>query len=538
MAILDIKNMYHSYEEGVYALSDVSVMLKKGERVAVLGNNGSGKSTFFLCCNGVLKAESGQILLNGKQISYKRKELLLLRRAVGLVFQDADDQIIASTVEEEISFGPMNLGLHKAAVQERVTQSIEYMGLESLRKRPPHELSGGEKKRVSIADILAMESEIILFDEPTASLDAQNTRVLVQILHRLHEQEKTLVVSTHDIDFAWNWADRVIVFHAGKILRDGSPEQVFSDEKVLQTAGLRRPILCEVTRMLKQQGILRTPFSAPKELSELEGLLSKEKEMDKRGVQAMQGILVVSFGTGYKGAQSSIEAVEKTIEEHFGNHKIRRAFTSGMIIKKLASRGIHVDTVSEALQHFLQEGIGDIVVQPTHLMAGIEYEKLVADVQKWQGEFESIKIGSPLLATDEDKAQLANILAHNIEKPSDACLVLMGHGSAHRENRVYGDMQAQFEKQGHHDVFVGTVEGVPNGEDVLKRAQGYQNVVMAPLMLVAGDHAMNDMAGEEDSWKSMFEANGMNVCTILKGLGEYQGVLDMYVEHVKQAMQP
>ncbi len=530
-----MKEVSYQYENASPALNGVSLTLDKGERVAVLGNNGAGKSTFFLCCNGVLKPNQGEIFFLGKPLRYKRKELLALRRKVGLVFQDADDQMIASTVEEEVSFGPMNLGLPKEVVQEKVDQSIQYMELDALRKRPPHYLSGGEKKRVSIADIIAMDSEIILFDEPTASLDPENTALLKKTLNRLSEQGKTLVVSTHDIDFAWDWADRVLVFHAGNLLMEGSPEEVFAQEDLLEKAGIRRPILYDAVHLLVKKGLVTLPFHLPKGLEEFEKLLNHKNYFEERRKLPMKGILVVSFGTSYDKARACIDAVESSIENSFPNYVIRRAFTSGMIIKKLAERGIYVDTVSEALGKLASEGVKELIVQPTHLIAGIEYEKLLDAVSVSQELFHSVKIGAPLLANESDQKELVAIIEKEIKRQEGECLVLMGHGSEHEANGVYTKLQELFFKQGNLEVFVGTVEGTPNGEDVLKNVKKrYKKAVMAPLMLVAGDHALHDMAGEEDSWKTMFEEEGIEVRTILKGLGTYQGVLEMYVKHVKQ----
>ena len=160
--VLQVRDLRFSYDGKGQALGGVSLDIRAGERIAVLGPNGAGKSTFFLCLNGVLTPGSGEILLDGKPVGKKERKRLCER--VGIVFQNADDQIIASTVAAEVSFGPMNLRLPKEEVVRRVDHALDYMDLQAFRARPPHELSGGEKKRVTIADILAMESEVILFD--------------------------------------------------------------------------------------------------------------------------------------------------------------------------------------------------------------------------------------------------------------------------------------------------------------------------------------------------------------------------------------
>ena len=181
--VLSVRGLTYAYDGCKHALDGVSIDVQAGEKIAVLGTNGAGKSTFFLCLNGVLEPHAGQILLHGRPVDARSRDAL--RQQVGVVFQNADDQIIASTVEAEISFGPMNLRLPRKEVVRRVDEAIQTMDLEAFRTRPPHYMSGGEKKRVSIADILAMESEVILFDEPAASLDPAGAEMLEQVLDSL-----------------------------------------------------------------------------------------------------------------------------------------------------------------------------------------------------------------------------------------------------------------------------------------------------------------------------------------------------------------
>ena len=225
--VLQARGLRFSYDGKGNALNGVSLDLYAGERVAVLGPNGAGKSTFFLCLNGVLTPEAGEILLDGRPAGRKDRQKLCER--VGIVFQNADDQIIASTVAAEVSFGPMNLRLPKEEVVRRVDHALDYMDLQAFRARPPHELSGGEKKRVTIADILAMESEVILFDEPASSLDPAGEERLEAVLERLSAEGRTLVISTHDMDFAFRWATRAVVFEGGRVIADSTPEAVFPE---------------------------------------------------------------------------------------------------------------------------------------------------------------------------------------------------------------------------------------------------------------------------------------------------------------------
>lgn len=233
------------------ALFPLSVRLFAGEKIAVLGNNGAGKSTFFLLANGVLSPRSGVILLDGEPVGKKEKQRMQLRRSVGLVFQDPDVQLLAGTVEEEVSFGPMNLGLPEQEVRRRVDMALESLGLADYRGRGPQYLSGGEKRRVAIADVLAMEPRIMLLDEPSSNLDPAGRRMLEDTLELLHQRGMTLAVATHDVDFAWRWADRVLVFHNGRLERDASPEAVFAQEALLAGCGLEQPLLWKVAGALK-----------------------------------------------------------------------------------------------------------------------------------------------------------------------------------------------------------------------------------------------------------------------------------------------
>lgn len=253
--ILKAENLHYSYTKEHEVLKGVSLNIHRGERLAVLGANGSGKSTFFLNINGVLRPESGAVYYRDKLIN--KSSIKELRKNVGIVFQDADNQIIASTVRAEVSFGPMNLGLSKEEVTRRVLDSLNYMNISHLIDRPPHYLSGGEKKRVSIADIIAMDSEIIIFDEPTASLDPQNISIFEEVLDKMSAEQRTLVISTHDLEFAFRWADRIVVFSSGSIIADSDPISVLSDNEVLKKANLKKPILLEVFETLVENSVFR-----------------------------------------------------------------------------------------------------------------------------------------------------------------------------------------------------------------------------------------------------------------------------------------
>ena len=264
--ILKAENIHYSYDSDKKALKGVSLDIHEKERLVILGANGSGKSTFFLNINGVLKPERGAVYYKDRLID--KSGIKELRKNVGIVFQDADNQIIASSVRAEVSFGPMNLGLSREEVKKRVDDALNYMNIHHLIDRPPHYLSGGEKKRVSIADIIAMDSKIIIFDEPTASLDPKNVVIFEEALGKMSGDGKTLVISTHDIEFAYRFADRIVVFCDGNIIADGSPIDVLDNEKVLKTANLKKPILLDVFETLVEKSIVTKDIVPPRNIEE------------------------------------------------------------------------------------------------------------------------------------------------------------------------------------------------------------------------------------------------------------------------------
>ena len=215
------------------------------------------------------------------------------------MFQDPDVQLLAGTVEEEISFGPMNLGLPREEVQRRVQHAMESLDLLSYRTRGPQYLSGGEKRRVAIAGVLAMEPNVMLLDEPSSNLDPAGQALLNQILERLHEKGITLLIATHDVDFAWQWADRVLVFREGRLEKDAAPADVFADEALIKRCGLESPMLWKVARALH--------VPAPRSPEGFAHIKWKEDDMK-------QAFLCVSFGTSVPAARKNITAVEEALK--------------------------------------------------------------------------------------------------------------------------------------------------------------------------------------------------------------------------------
>jgi cobalt/nickel transport system ATP-binding protein len=272
--MIQIDQLEYIYDNGKQALNGINLTIEKREKIAVIGSNGAGKSTFFLNLNGVLEPHAGTISYYGTPIEHKQKDLNELRKKIGIVFQDADNQIIATTVMGEVSFGPMNMKLPKEEVMRRVDESLAAMNISDFKDRPPHYLSGGEKKRVSIADIIAMEPELIIFDEPTAALDPLNAQMLEEALTSLEEKGITLLISTHDVDFTYRWAERAIVFCGGRIIADDTPLNVFRNDAVLEKANLKKPTLLQVYESMVEQKLIPDKQIYPKDITQFREMLA------------------------------------------------------------------------------------------------------------------------------------------------------------------------------------------------------------------------------------------------------------------------
>ena len=256
-----------------------------------------------------------------------------------------------------------------------------------------------------------------------------------------------------------------------------------------------------------------------------------------------KAILVVSFGTSYRDAlEKNIGAVERAIAASYPDYEVRRAFTSQMIMDKIKSRdGDQIDNMDQAMKRLVNDGIDALVIQPTHVMSGSEYNKMMAAAAPFEKNFTYIKYGEPLLNQEQDYDQLIQVLAEETAEfnKENTALVFMGHGTEHDANVVYEKLNGQLKKSGYANYYIGTVEATPTLEDVVAEVKKgeYQKVILLPLMIVAGDHANNDMAGDdEDSWKTAFLSEGYDVDCVLKGMGEYKGVQEMFLEHVNAAM--
>ncbi len=266
--IIKLENVsfsYDTYDEGgipsvvdkAVALKNVSLEIKEGEYVAILGHNGSGKSTLAKLLNLILTPSVGKIFIGGREISapdFSDDDVFEIRREVGMVFQNPDNQLVATVVEEDVAFGPENLGLPREEIRRRVNSSLELVGMLDYIKHAPHKLSGGQKQRVAIAGIIAMRPKIIIFDESTAMLDPVGRKEVVEIMERLNRESGITVLNiTHYMDEAAR-ADRVIVINDGEIELDGDAKSVFSEVDKLHEMGLEAPQGVELINMLKADG--------------------------------------------------------------------------------------------------------------------------------------------------------------------------------------------------------------------------------------------------------------------------------------------
>jgi len=257
-----------------------------------------------------------------------------------------------------------------------------------------------------------------------------------------------------------------------------------------------------------------------------------------------KAILVVSFGTSYnKSREATIGAVENKIIKAFADYDVRRAFTSQMIINKLEKRdGIVIDNVTEAMERLVRDDIGTLVIQPTHVMSGFEYDDMVKDIKPYEKFFASVSYGVPLLYSDADYLQTVEIITIETTKYNneDTAIVFMGHGTQHEANASYAKLDRCLKESGYSNYFIGTVEAKPSLLEVIEAVKNISvtKVILQPFMIVAGDHANNDMASDKKaSWKTAFREAGFEVECVIRGMGEMEKIQDMFVEHCGYAIQ-
>lgn len=271
----ELNQLSYDYVDGTHALTDITLQIPKGKKIALLGHNGAGKSTLFQLLNGILKPTTGNIAFCGKELQYSRKALKELRQQVGIVFQDADNQLFSGTVKQDIAFGPLNLGWTTAKIEEKIAWAVAQTEVEALLDKPIHFLSVGQKKRVAMAGVLAMEPSVLLLDEPTAGLDNYYAAQVLQYLAKLENGDRTILMATHDIPLAYEWADQIIVMEGGKIIYNGDPVEMFYQEELIQRAHLERPWVFEMTLALQSKKLLKENIKLPRSKDDLQKLIEQ-----------------------------------------------------------------------------------------------------------------------------------------------------------------------------------------------------------------------------------------------------------------------
>lgn len=271
--IIELKDVSYRYPDGSVGLDRCSLSIQHGSRTALLGANGAGKTTLFLHLNGILRPQAGTILFGGAPLDFSRQGLHNLRSRIGLVFQNPDNQLFSASVREDVSFGPMNLGLDSGIVQARVEESLQAVGMAACADKPVHNLSYGQKKRVCIAGVLAMRPEVLILDEPMAGLDFAMQAELMQILDRLHTERITIIIATHDMDFAYQWADSIDLMVRGECAATWKAKSIPDVLKQLSTYGLGVPKVAEIHQGLISSGFLDKEEPSPRSHQDLLRLL-------------------------------------------------------------------------------------------------------------------------------------------------------------------------------------------------------------------------------------------------------------------------
>jgi energy-coupling factor transport system ATP-binding protein len=253
--LIQIENLSYTYPTGVQALKGVSLGIRDGEFLAIMGENGAGKTTLVKHLNGLLKPSSGRVLVDG--VDTREASVATLSRTVGLVFQNPDDQLFSETSEDEVSFALKNFGFSKEVMEKRVNWALNLLGLERYRKVSPLMLSGGERKRLALASVLAWDPKVVVLDEPTVGQDHSQKQILRQFIIQLNTQGKTVIIVTHDVEFVAECAPKVVVMSRGKVITEGEARRVLCDESILSQASIIPPQVAQVFSMLQDLGFPR-----------------------------------------------------------------------------------------------------------------------------------------------------------------------------------------------------------------------------------------------------------------------------------------
>jgi cobalt/nickel transport system ATP-binding protein len=338
--ILEAREIRYRYPRGMEAICGISFHIRKREKIALVGPNGAGKSTLLAMFNGMIRPDSGELLFDNQPIQYDTTSLRMLRKRVGFVLQNPDRQIIAPTVYQDVAFGPTNLGYPEKEVKKIVALSLRHVGLEGFERRPPHQLSGGEKKRVAIAGVLAMDPDVLVLDEPTSGLDPSGSEDIMELLDELNHEGKTIIISTHNVELAYPWADRAILMLEGKILEEGIPEKAFGNPEYVRRAHLSLPTLLELYMELQKRGFClqgKNPRTVLDMMQGIEIMFEKTYSCAKPGMITIYNVdrhSPESF-SAWRLEQPviSIGAMGTRAKQRAENERIQLDFTYGVIDK-------------------------------------------------------------------------------------------------------------------------------------------------------------------------------------------------------------
>ena len=380
--ILEARDLRYRYPRGDEAIRSLSFHIRRGEKIAIVGPNGAGKSTLLMMFNGMLRPDSGTMLYDGLPIDYDTRSLRRLRKSVGFVLQNPDQQIVAPTVYQDVGFGPTNLGLPESEVNHVVLEALQAVGLEGFERRPTHRLSGGEKKKVAIAGVLAMEPEVLVFDEPTSSLDPAASAEIMELLDELNSQGKTIVISTHDIELVYPWAHRAILMVNGMILQEDVPEVAFGDPALVREAHLSTPILLDLCHELQERGFSlppRRPFSVLDMLQVIDHAFERDCcrlspgaiavcDMDFPDNGALARWLAVHPGTliGAMGTRAKQRAADDGIPLHYTHGVVDKCILRALLGEEtvILTTGGMVRRVFERVEEYSRQSGIEIPITP------------------------------------------------------------------------------------------------------------------------------------------------------------------------------
>jgi cobalt/nickel transport system ATP-binding protein len=338
--ILEARDIRYHYPGNREAIRGISFHIRRGEKIALVGPNGAGKSTLLQMFNGMIRPDSGMMLFDNEPVRYDNASLRQLRKRVGYVLQNSDRQIIAPTVYQDVAFGPANLGYDEKTIRQAVTLALRRVDLEGFERRPPYQLSGGEKKRVAIAGILAMDPDVLVFDEPTSDLDPSGSQDLMELLDELNGEGKTIIISTHDVELAYPWADRAILMLDGKILQEDVPDVAFGNPDNVRMAHLSVPTLLELSQELGRHGFVqpeRKPRSVLDMFHIIQNLLSSSCSHPLPGIISVCNVdeeCTMPLSTWVESRQNlAIGAMGTRAKQRAIQEQLTPEFTYGVIDK-------------------------------------------------------------------------------------------------------------------------------------------------------------------------------------------------------------